>query len=167
MCLVVDRRLHSRFLRLYDINTNELLFQAELYVNFHRNYRELNDYFYCFPHEKILVGIQYSNVHDASIFRNLIQTYSFKCTSTLADVVKEQQSKLGNPAYNISRPLTFEKKEHAGWDPKTQTFIMSEIPKEIKTLLKKAGTKKKDLKSKDTALAIFEILLRQVEYDAL
>ncbi len=57
MCLVVDRRFHSRFLRLYDINTNELLFQAELYVNFHRNYRELNDYFYCFPHEKILVGI--------------------------------------------------------------------------------------------------------------
>ncbi len=74
---------------------------------------------------------------------------------------------MGNPGYNISRPLTFEKKEHAGWDPKTQTFIMSEIPKEIKTLLKKAGTKKKDLKSKDTALAIFEILLRQVEYDAL
>jgi hypothetical protein len=44
---------------------------------------------------------------------------------------------------------------------------MSEIPKEIKTLLKKAGFKKKDLKSKETALAIFEILLREVEYDAL
>lgn len=63
--------------------------------------------------------------------------------------------------------MTFEKKEHAGWDPLTQTFIMSEIPKEIKTLLKKAGFKKKDLKSKETALAIFEILLREVEYDAL
>jgi hypothetical protein len=63
--------------------------------------------------------------------------------------------------------LTFEKKEHAGWDPLTQTFIMSEIPKEIKTLLKKAGFKKKDLKSKTTALAIFEILLREVEYDAI
>jgi hypothetical protein len=44
---------------------------------------------------------------------------------------------------------------------------MSEIPKEIKTLLKKAGFKKKDLKSKETALAIFEILLREVEYDTL
>jgi hypothetical protein len=97
ICLVVDRRLHSRFLRVYDINTSELLFQAELYVNFHKNYRELNDYFYCFPHEKLLVGIQYSNVHDASCFRNLIQTYAFKCTGNLNDVVKDQKSKLGNP----------------------------------------------------------------------
>ena len=74
---------------------------------------------------------------------------------------------MGNPTYGISRPLTFEKKEHAGWDPITQTFIMTEIPKEIKSLLKKAGFKKKDLKSKETALAIYEILLREVEYDAL
>ena len=42
----------------------------------------------------------------------------------------------------------------------TQTFILGEIPKEIKTLLKKAGFKKKDLKMKETALAIYEILLR-------
>ena len=97
ICLVVDRRLHSRFLRLYDINTSELLFQAELYVNFHKNYRDLNDYFYCFPHEKILVGIQFSNVHDGTYFRNLIQTYSFKCAGKLSDVVKEQKEKLGNP----------------------------------------------------------------------
>lgn len=79
LCIVVDRRLHSRFFRLYDINTSELLFQAELYVNFSKNYRELNDYFYCFPHEKVIVGIQFANVHDASLFRNLVQTYSFKC----------------------------------------------------------------------------------------
>ena len=34
-------------------------------------------------------------------------------------------------------------------------------------MLKRAGFKKKDLKSKETALAIYEILLREVEYDAL
>jgi ketol-acid reductoisomerase len=108
-------------------------------------------------------------VHDASVFRNLINAYSFKCETQaqLQDLVKEQQSKVGVPVHNISKPLSFEKKEHAGWDPKTQTFIMNEIPKEIKTLLKKAGFKKKDLKSKETALAIYEILLREVEYDAL
>ena len=33
--------------------------------------------------------------------------------------------------------------------------------------MKKAGFKKKYLKSKETALAIYEILLREVEYDAL
>ena len=74
---------------------------------------------------------------------------------------------MGVPSYNITKPLFFEKKEHAGWDPKSQTFILNDIPKEIKTLLKKAGFKKKDLKSKETALAIYEILLREVEYDAM
>ena len=74
---------------------------------------------------------------------------------------------MGNPSYNISRPIIFEKKDHAGWDPVSQTFLLNDIPKEIKNLLKKAGFKKKDLKQKETALAIYEILLREVEYDAL
>jgi hypothetical protein len=57
LCMVADRHLHSRYLRLYDVNSNELLFQSELYVNFHKNYKELSDYFYCFPHEKCIVGL--------------------------------------------------------------------------------------------------------------
>jgi hypothetical protein len=31
--------------------------------------------------------------------------------------------------------------------------------------LKKAGFKKKDLKSKETALAIYEILLKEIDFD--
>lgn len=33
-CFVVDRRLKTRQMRLYDINTFELTFQAEIYLNF-------------------------------------------------------------------------------------------------------------------------------------
>ena len=40
------------------------------------------------------------------------------------------------------------------------------VPKEIKMLLKKAGFKKKDLKKKETALAIYEILLKEIEIDS-
>ena len=54
----------------------------------------------------------------------------------------------------IGVPKNFEKKEHTGWDPVTLTFNLHEIPKDIKVLLKKAGFKKKHLKSKDTALAL-------------
>jgi len=72
LCLVVDREVHSKFLRVYDINTNEMVFQSELYINFHDAYKELNDYFFTFPLEKIQIGIQFSNVHDASMFKNLI-----------------------------------------------------------------------------------------------
>lgn len=42
---------------------------------------------------------------------------------------------------------------------------MNEVPREIKILLKKAGFKKKDLKKKETALAIYEILLREIDFD--
>lgn len=73
---------------------------------------------------------------------------------------------MGNPSYDISKPYSFERKEHAGWDPVTQTFILNEVPQEIKHLLKKAGFKKKDLKKKETALAIYEILLREIDLDS-
>lgn len=42
---------------------------------------------------------------------------------------------------------------------------MNTVPKEIKLLLKKAGFKKKDLKSKETALAIYEILLKEIDFE--
>lgn len=72
LCLIADRRVHSKFLRMYDINSNKLLFQTELYINFNATYKELNDYFHCFPIEKMVVGIEFANVHDASSFKNLI-----------------------------------------------------------------------------------------------
>ncbi|CDW79346.1 neural wiskott-aldrich syndrome protein [Stylonychia lemnae] len=165
LCIVADRKMHSKYLRLYDMNTCDLLFQTEMYLNFNQKYKELSDYFHYFPLEKVNIGIQFANVHDASVFRNLILQYSIK-SENVADTVKEQKSKLGNQNYDITRPLLFERKEHAGWDPVTQTFILNEVPKEIKILLKKAGFKKKDLKKKETALAIYEVLLRGIEFDS-
>ena len=78
LCLVADRKLHSRYLRLYDINTYDLLFQTELYINFHQDYRELTDNFHCFPLEKVVVGLEFANVHDASAFKSLVLKYAFK-----------------------------------------------------------------------------------------
>jgi len=78
-------------------------------------------------------------------------------------VVSRVKKNLGKN--EISKPVYFERKEHAGWDPVTQTFILNEVPTEIKQILKKAGFKKKDLKQKDTALAIFEVLLQEVDLE--
>lgn len=64
------------------------------------------------------IGVQFANVHDASVFRNLIHAYSFK-GNNIEEVVKEHREKLGNPNLEISKPLAFERKEHAGWDPTT------------------------------------------------
>ena len=56
-------------------------------MNFHEHYRELNDYFGCFVMEKLIVGIEFSNVHDASVFKRLIHAYSIKSNDDDTDKV--------------------------------------------------------------------------------
>jgi hypothetical protein len=77
LCFVVDRKLKSRFFRLYDMNTSELLFQSELYVNISENYRALRDKFYCFSLNKTIVAFQFANLHDAMYFKKLVDQFSF------------------------------------------------------------------------------------------
>jgi hypothetical protein len=62
LCFIVDRKIHTRFLRLFDINSNELLFQSELYINFHESCKEISDSFICFPLEKIVIGVEFAEV---------------------------------------------------------------------------------------------------------
>ena len=69
----------------------------------------------------------------------------------------------------MSRPHIFVRKQHNGWDPISQTFNVKEFPTEFKIILKKAGFKKKHLKKKETAIVIYEYLLKNkdVEEDML
>ena len=59
----------------------------------------------------------------------------------------------------------FLRKQHNGWDPITQTFNIKEFPSEFKLILKKAGFKKKHLKKKETAIVIYEYLLKHTEIE--
>ena len=68
LCFIIDRKLKSRFFRLYDINTSELLFQTELYVNFKTHYTYICDKFYCFPLVKAVLGLEFASLHDATYF---------------------------------------------------------------------------------------------------
>ena len=59
----------------------------------------------------------------------------------------------------------FLRKQHNCWDPITQTFNIKEFPSEFKLILKKAGFKKKHLKKKETAIVIYEYLLKHTEIE--
>ncbi len=65
---MVDRKLKSRFFRLYDINSMQLLFQAELFVNIVEVYRQVKPKFYCFPLAKTVIGFKFANLLDATYF---------------------------------------------------------------------------------------------------
>lgn len=61
LCLVVDRKAKSRYLRVFDINSAVLLFQSELYVNFAEKYTEVKPRLYCFPLVKTVIGLSFAN----------------------------------------------------------------------------------------------------------
>jgi len=67
-------------------------------------------------------------------------------------VIKEERKKYGNPAYMISGPTNFIRKQQTGWNPVTQTFSIKDCPKDFIKMLKKAGFKKKYLKKPETAI---------------
>jgi hypothetical protein len=60
--------LKSRFLRLYDMNSCELIFQQELYLNFDQSYKMVNEHLYCFPIVKTILGVEFANSIDAKLF---------------------------------------------------------------------------------------------------
>ena len=71
-CFIIDRELHSRFLRLYDVNSKVLLFQTELFVNFNEAFKALGERFHCFQLHKAVIGVEYASSLDAKLFDKLI-----------------------------------------------------------------------------------------------
>ena len=77
LCFVVDRKLKSRFFRVFDINTSQMIFQTELYINFPLSYVPVNDKFYCFPLLKAVIGVEFANLNDAIYFKKLVGKFCF------------------------------------------------------------------------------------------
>lgn len=102
MCFIVDRIRKSRYLRLYDLNTSELIFQHETYLNFAKTYQMVHEHFYCFPIVKSVLGIEFANSIDAKVFQKLINKFGFE--GNAKQVGKEESSKYGNSDYGLSWP---------------------------------------------------------------
>lgn len=58
----------------------------------------------------------------------------------------------------FSRPISFNKRDTAWYDPLTQKFNLNELPSEIKNLIKQIGYKKKDLINPAKAKPIYDII---------
>lgn len=59
----------------------------------------------------------------------------------------------------ITRPQQFTHENHIGWDANNDCFDFSQLSKELKSIFKNAGIRKKDLKDKDTALMIYGAII--------
>ena len=80
-------------MRLYDVNTFELTFMAEMYLNFAETYKNVSEKFFNFPLVKTVIGIEFANLYDAKYFKRLVQSFSFK--GDAKQIVKEERRKYG------------------------------------------------------------------------
>lgn len=132
-------------------------------MGFAETYVAVNEKFYCFPLVKAVIGVEFANLYDAKYFKRLVDKFAFG--GDPKQVLKEEKKKYGLQSYKLSRPNLFVRKQHNGWNPITQTFSIKEFPTEFKIILKKAGFKKKHLKKKETAIVIYEYLLKHTEIE--
>jgi hypothetical protein len=65
--LDMDRKLKSKFLRLYNIDTMKLAFEIEMYYDFASHYTKLDDKFYCFDYPVGTIGLLFNTKEDADV----------------------------------------------------------------------------------------------------
>ena len=59
LMFVVGRAVKSRYIMMYSIHNYERLFYTELYVDFQMNFVKINELFYAFPWEDMVIGISF------------------------------------------------------------------------------------------------------------
>ena len=111
-----------------------------------------------------MIGLNFANLLDALCFLNLIKQFGW--SGDPKQVAKEEEKLLGMNS-GVTKPKFIGKKNHAGWNPLTQTFNLKEMPEQIKTLLRKSGIKKKALKNKVQALVIFKNLMMNMDLSTI
>lgn len=58
LCLVWDREMENTpFMRLFDVETFDLLFEAEMYIDFQKSFTAMTNYFFFFEFMNAFIGI--------------------------------------------------------------------------------------------------------------
>lgn len=72
--LDMDRKLKSKCLRIYNLDTMKLAFEIELYCNFASHYKKLDDKFYFFDYPMGTIGLLFRTKEEAEIMFGKIKT---------------------------------------------------------------------------------------------
>ncbi|KAL6457960.1 hypothetical protein MHYP_G00331900 [Metynnis hypsauchen] len=71
VCLVLDRKLHSSFIRLFSVKRAKLLWEQELYSPF--EYLAPRPYFHTFPGDECRTGLNFADEEEAGRFYSAVQ----------------------------------------------------------------------------------------------
>ena len=80
LCFIIDRKLGGVALfKMFDLDSFNSVFEAELYYDFPNFYMEMNDNFYCFPIPgNHYIGFSFADSEEALTFKSLVEKYSPK-----------------------------------------------------------------------------------------
>jgi len=148
LTLVIDRNLQTSFVKLFDANNYDLLFETELYYDFFSHYKALEQNFFCFPLQNCQVGVYFKDSQTA-------QTFSAKLNQFSPNLPQKRDSET-----EISQPYAAQLISSLVWDPLNQSFNLNYLSDQIKRVFKNAGIKENELEESKTATTIFSEIVK-------
>lgn len=187
LCYILDTSNKSRYLRLFEPVTFQILFHAKIYQNFSNFYYTLDNKFHCFEYSNIFIGLYFFDESQANNFSLTTKKLNDQIVQIMLDSEnKEIETRKGKKekfheniinlkkklksedkysheycedVMEIHKPIFYDLLNFMSYDREKKEFNVGNVPKEFRNLFKNIGIKKKQLKKADTTLNFFKYFI--------
>lgn len=192
LCYVLDFSKKTRYLRLFENSTFQLLFHMEIYQNFSNFYTQIDPLFHCFEVNNIYIGLQFSELNSANNFQLMIKKLNDQIVQMMlesgsmkvkelrkekkkkflenCEILKKNfcaEGKYGKEycedCMDICKPIFYELLNFMSYNRETREFEVGTVPREFRSLFKNMGIKKHMLKKADTTLNFFKYFIESLD----
>lgn len=192
LCYILDTYKKTRYLRLYEPVTFQLLFHMDVYDNFSMFYTPIENNFHCFEYNNIFIGLYFLDISQANNFSLMTK----KLNDQIVQIMLESQNKEKESRSNkkkrflenveilkknfksedkysgdycedimeINKPIFYDLLNFMSYNREKKEFVVGSVPKEFKNLFKNIGIKKHQLKKADTTLNFFKYFIESFDY---
>lgn len=107
LCVIVDRKTHLTYTKLYSLPGCECQFEMEINCTFKNKINKMNDCFLYFFHKNSIIGLSFAESEDTTTFERAVERYTKSFSKNRFTLRKTKM---------FSRPMIFELKENIGWN---------------------------------------------------
>ncbi|SPQ99601.1 unnamed protein product (mitochondrion) [Plasmodiophora brassicae] len=170
--LIMDRSRNAKIIRVYDLQTYDVIFDEELYVGM--QYLAARAYFHTVEVYGAILGFDFTNEQDAYNFHNRVVSMVPPAQMPAPPIIAQPAPSSSSGSFGIfdKMKVMFSKKEkemqigapsnvvhrsHIGISG-DKGFEVKNIPEEWKALFKASGIKPSDLKDQATASLVYNTI---------
>jgi hypothetical protein len=191
LCYILDSQKKTRYLRLYEPITFQLLFHMDVYENFSIFYTTIENNFHCFEFNNIFIGLYFLDTSQANNFSLMTKKLNDQIVQIMLESEnKEKESRTekkkrlveninilkkkfkSEDKYSgdycedimeINKPIFYDLLNFMSYNRNKKEFVVGNVPKEFKNLFKNIGIKKHQLKKADTTLSFFKYFIQSFD----